>query len=112
MPAAPATQRLTLAVGKFAAMKLMLTGRPLAAQEVRALGRVSEVVADKAVLSTALDLAREMAALPALALRQVKELVLASMNLPLDAGLSLERKAFQPIFSTGEKTERIRAFLK
>jgi hypothetical protein len=34
------------------------------------------------------------------------------MSVPLDMGLSLERKAFQLMFSTHEKTDRIRAFLK
>jgi enoyl-CoA hydratase/carnithine racemase len=34
------------------------------------------------------------------------------MNSPLDAGLRFERKAFQMLFSTSDKTEGIRAFLE
>jgi enoyl-CoA hydratase/carnithine racemase len=112
IPGGGATQRLTRAVGKFAAMKLLLSGRQIAAQEAKALGLVSEVVPDAEVLPAALELAKEIATYPPLAVRQIKELVLASMNVPLDAGLSLERKAFQLMFSTHEKTDRIRAFLK
>ena len=112
IPGGGATQRLTRAVGKFAAMKLLLSGRQITAHEARALGLVSEVVPDAEVLAAALELAREIATYPPFAVRQIKELVLASMNVPLDTGLSLERKAFQLMFSTQEKTDRIRAFLK
>lgn len=112
IPGGGATQRLTRAVGKFAAMRLLLSGRTLAADEARTMGLVSEVVADEAVLPSALELAAELASYPELALRQIKELVLASMNAPLDTGLQLERKAFQLMFSAPDKTERIRAFLK
>lgn len=112
IPGGGATQRLTRAVGKFAAMLLLLSGRTLAAQDAKTLGLVSEVVADDAVLPAALELAVELATYPEFALRQIKELVLASMNTPLDTGLQLERKAFQLMFSTPEKTDRIRAFLK
>lgn len=112
IPGGGATQRLTRAVGKFAAMKLLLSGRQITAHEAKALGLVSEVVPDAEVLATALELAREIATYPPFAVRQIKELVLASMNVPLDTGLSLERKAFALMFSTQEKTDRIRAFLK
>jgi enoyl-CoA hydratase len=112
IPGGGATQRLTRAVGKFAAMKLLLSGRQITAHEAKALGLVSEVVPDAEVLAAALDLATEIATYPPFAVRQIKELVLASMNVPLDTGLSLERKAFQLMFSTHEKTDRIRAFLK
>jgi enoyl-CoA hydratase/carnithine racemase len=63
------------------------------------------------VLPEALKLASEIAGMPPLAIRQIKELVLESMNGALDAGLRQERKAFQLMFSTEEKTERIRKFL-
>ena len=56
-------------------------------------------------------LASEIAGMPPLAIRQIKELVLESMNGALDAGLRQERKAFQLMFSTEEKTARIRTFL-
>ncbi|MFO1414296.1 MAG: enoyl-CoA hydratase-related protein [Burkholderiales bacterium] len=112
VPGGGATQRLTRSVGKFAAMKLMLTGGAIPAAEARALGLVSEVVPDDQVLPRAIALAREIAALPALAVRQTKELILASMNVPLAEGLRLERKAFQLMFSAPEKQELMRAFLK
>ncbi|WP_205665191.1 enoyl-CoA hydratase-related protein [Caldimonas tepidiphila] len=112
MPGGGATQRLTRAVGKFRAMKLLLTGRPIGAAEALASGLVSEVVADAEVEARALALAGEMAALPVLALRFVKEAVLESMNVPLDRGLQFERKSFQLLFDTADKREGIRARLE
>lgn len=112
IPGGGATQRLTRAVGKFVAMKLLLTGEPFSAEAAFASGLVSSVVADDQVLPEALRLAVEIAGLPAFALRQIKELVLESMNGTLDAGLRQERKAFQLMFSTAEKTERMRKFLE
>jgi enoyl-CoA hydratase len=111
IPGGGATQRLTRAVGKFVAMKLLMTGEPLTAAAAASSGLVSTVVADDQVLPEALKLAGEIAGLPVFAIRQIKELVLESMNGSLAAGLRQERKAFQLMFSTTEKTERMRRFL-
>lgn len=111
MPGGGATQRLTRAVGKFAAMKILLGGEAFTAQEAAALGLVSEMVGDAEVETRAIEMASRMAALPALSLRFIKEAVLGGMNVGLDAGLQLERKSFQLLFSTRDKTEGIRARL-
>lgn len=111
IPGGGATQRLTRVVGKFVAMKLLLTGQRITAAEAQAIGLASDVVPDNQVLIEALKMAREIAALSPLAVRHIKELVLESMNSSLDAGLRQERKAFQLMFSSAEKTELIRAFL-
>jgi enoyl-CoA hydratase/carnithine racemase len=112
MPGGGATQRLTRAVGKFAAMKILLCGEPFDAAAALAMGLVSEVVPDQEVEARALALAAQLAALPALALQFIKEAVLEGMNLPLDQGLQFERKSFQLLFSTADKTEGIRARLE
>jgi enoyl-CoA hydratase len=112
MPGAGGTQRLPRAVGKFKAMRMLLTGRPVSAREADAMGLVSEVVADDKVLEHALALAQEIAALPALAVRQIKEAVLAGQDMALDAAVALERKAFQLLFDTEDQKEGMRAFLE
>ena len=110
-PGGGATQRLTRVAGKFVAMRMMLLGDPIGAEEARAIGLVSDLCDDADVLDHALSLARRIAGLPPLAVRRIKSLVLDSMNVPLDAGLRLEASAFQLTFATPEKTERMRAFL-
>lgn len=112
MPGGGATQRLTRAVGKFRAMKILLTGASFDASEALAMGLVSEVVPDTEVEDRALALAIQMAAGPQQALRFVKEAVLAGMNLPLEQGLQFERKSFQLLFDTADKTEGIRSRLE
>lgn len=111
IPGGGATQRLPRVVGKFAAMRWLLTGEPITAAVAHTAGLVSSVVADEDVLPTACKLAIKIAHQSPLAVRQIKELVLESMSSPLDSGLRQERKAFQLMFSSAEKTKRIRAFL-
>ncbi|HUE45069.1 MAG TPA: enoyl-CoA hydratase-related protein, partial [Aestuariivirgaceae bacterium] len=73
MPGAGGTQRLTRAIGKFQAMRLVLTGEVIGAEEALAMGLVSKVVDDAAVYDSALEMARAIAALPPIAVQQAKE---------------------------------------
>lgn len=111
MPGAGGTQRLLRAVGKFRALKLLLTGESLGAAEALAMGLVSEVAADEALETRALELAMQIAALPPLAVAQIKEVVLAGADAPLATALMLERKAYQLLFSSRDQQEGMRAFL-
>lgn len=112
MPGAGGTQRLTRAVGKFKAMKMLLTGAPVDARSAEAMGLVSEVVPDEAVLDTALDLATLIARQPPMAARKIKEAVLAGADQPLDVALLMERQAFQLLFDTADQKEGMAAFLE
>jgi enoyl-CoA hydratase/carnithine racemase len=112
MPGGGATQRLTRAVGKFAAMRLLLTGQPVPAAEALALGLVSELLADDEVEPRAIALAASMAQGPQEAIRAIKEAVIEGMNLPLQQGLAFERKAFALLFDSADKTEGIAARLE
>jgi enoyl-CoA hydratase/carnithine racemase len=110
MPGAGGTQRLTRAVGKFKAMRMLLTGLPVSAAEAERMGLASEVVPDDQVLSRALELARIIASMPPLAIQQIKEVVHAGMDSSLDAALRLERKAFQLLFASEDQREGAAAF--
>lgn len=112
MPGIGGTQRLTRAVGKFNAMKMLLTGKPVGADEARLMGLVSAVVPDDKVLDEALAMARHIAAMPPLAAMQIKEVVLAGMDASLDAALMLERKANQLLFATQDQKEGMQAFVE
>ena len=112
MPGAGGTQRLVRAVGKFAAMRWLLTGDLLSASEAHRLGLVSEVVADGEVLQHALEIAARIAALPPLAVAAIKDAVLRGADLPLEAGLRLEGESFQGLFASEDRAEGMRAFLE
>jgi len=112
MPGAGGTQRLTRAVGKFQAMKMLLTGKSISGREAFAMGLASDVVADDAVQQAALDLAIAIAAMPPLAVMQIKEVVRAGADIALESALMLERKAFQLLFDSEDQKEGMKAFLE
>lgn len=112
MPGAGGTQRLVRAVGKFQAMRMIMTGCLISAEEAFAMGLVSQVTEDTETLNTAYKMAQQIAKLPSIALEQIKETVLLSEDVPLHAGLTLERKAFQLLFSTEDQKEGMAAFLE
>ncbi|MCC5956625.1 MAG: enoyl-CoA hydratase/isomerase family protein [Natronohydrobacter sp.] len=112
MPGGGGTQRLIRAVGKFKAMKMLLTGEPVTGREAFEMGLASEVVPDDQVLPRALAIATRIASLPALSARRIKEVVLAGEDAPLATGLMLERRAFETLFDTADKAEGMAAFLE
>lgn len=112
MPGAGGTQRLARAIGKFQAMKMLLTGLPISGEQAYAMGLVSEVVEDRQVLQRARELASLIAQMPPIAAEQIKEVLLAGMNAPLDSALTLERKAFQLLFATADQKEGMKAFFE
>ncbi|MEO8103885.1 MAG: enoyl-CoA hydratase [Betaproteobacteria bacterium] len=112
MPGAGGTQRLTRAIGKFQAMRMLLTGKSISGREAFAMGLASEVVADDNVQQAALDMAIGIAAMPPLAIMQIKEVVRAGQDAPLETALMLERKAFQLLFDSEDQKEGMRAFLE
>ncbi len=112
MPGAGGTQRLIRAVGKFQAMRIALTGCLVPAPEALAMGMISEVVSDELTLPRALELGAQIAALPPLAVAQIKEVMLLGADLPLESALALERKAFQLLFDSRDQKEGANAFLE
>lgn len=112
MPGAGGTQRLVRAVGKFHAMRMIMTGCLISADEAFQMGLVSQVTENADTLETAYKMAQQMAKLPPIALEQIKEVVLLSEDVPLNAGLALERKAFQLLFDTQDQKEGMSAFLE
>ncbi len=112
LPGAGGTQRLTRAIGKARAMELILTGRIIDAAEADRLGLATRVVPAAQTVAVALDIAASIAAMPPLAVRTAAESVRMADELPLSAGLRHERRLFQVLFGTEDKTEGMAAFLE
>ncbi|HVZ53073.1 MAG TPA: enoyl-CoA hydratase-related protein [Pseudolabrys sp.] len=110
MPGGGATQRLMRSVGKYRAMKLMMTGDFVTGEEAFAMGMVSEVVEDSALEERAVALAIKIAAQPPMAIRLIKEVSLAGADAPLATGLLLERRCFELLFDTADQKEGMTAF--
>ena len=63
------------------------------------------------VAERALALATSIARMPPLAAQAVKEAVVHGESASLEAGLLLERKAFQLLFATEDRSEGMEAFI-
>ena len=111
LPGGGGTQKLARLVGSKRALLLMLTGRIFGAPEALAMGVISEVAPTGKALERALDIAREIAVMPPISVQQIKEVVHAGLNAPLETALMLERKAFQLQFATSDQKEGMRAFM-
>lgn len=112
MPGAGGTQRLLRLLGRQRTLMLLLTGDALTAQEALAAGIVNRVVPDAEVDAQAIALAARIASMAPLAVRQIREVVAAGADCPLDAALMLEHKALQLLCASDDKREGIQAFFE
>jgi len=112
IPGSGGTQRLTHVLGKHRAMELVLTGDMLSASDAERLGLVNRVVPPELVLEEAKNVAKKIAAKPALAIKAAKEAVLKAANAPLDEGLEFKRKSFYLLFASEDRSEGMKAFLE
>ena len=92
------TVRLPLVVGYAKAMELIITGRPVDAEEALAIGLANEVVDEGQALPRALELAREIAALPQGAIRTDKETMVRNVGRTYEERLRNEVEAALSMF--------------
>lgn len=111
MPGSGGTQRLTRAVGKARALRLLLTGETITGATAAEWGLVSDVVVEGNALPTALRYARTIARLPREAAAAIKRAVHEGADLPLAEAMALERKLFVSLFDTADQKEGMAAFL-
>jgi enoyl-CoA hydratase len=112
IPGAGGTQRLTKAVGKYKAMEMILTGKIYSADEMFEAGLVNKVFIDELYFDEALELAREIASKPPIALQLAKDSIMKSFDLTIEDGLEYERKNFYMLFATEDKKEGMQAFIE
>lgn len=106
LPSRGGTQRLTRAVGRGQALRLLLTGETLDADHALRAGLVHDV----GDLEDAEALAASIADAGPIAARYVKEAVAASADLPLREGMRLEADLSILLHSTADRAEGLRAF--
>ena len=92
LPAAGGTQTLPRAIGMARALEMLLANRRLSSQEAYAMGLVNQVVPKNKLLETAEEMAKKIASLDPMAVRNAKQAVLRGLDLSLSEGLELERR--------------------
>jgi enoyl-CoA hydratase len=110
-PGAGGTQRLARVVGPARALRLMMEGRRLTADEAHALGLVDEVVPADLLQQTARDVAERLATGPTRAIGLLKRCVYRGYGRPLVDGLAVEEEAVMELIRTADAREGLSAFL-
>ncbi|MDH5538574.1 MAG: crotonase/enoyl-CoA hydratase family protein [Rhizobacter sp.] len=96
------TVRLPRLIGQSRALDMILTGRPVAAEEALALGLANRLVPEGLALANAIALAERIAAHPQQCLRNDRRSVHAQHGLPLHEALALEFALGQQTIASGE----------
>ena len=112
MPGAGGVQRLVRAVGKARAMRMLLTAERITGREALAAGLVSEVTEAARTIPRAIEIAGRIAAMPPRAVREIKAVLLAGLDAPLDTALLLERRAAYMLLDTDDTREAMAAFVE
>jgi enoyl-CoA hydratase/carnithine racemase len=112
IPGGGGTQRLTRRVGAASAKRLMLLGSAVGADEALRLGLADVVAARGSARDTALQLAGQLAASPAVAVQSIKRCVDGPGMDDLSAGLERERREFIRVFGSADFREGYTAFLE
>jgi len=112
VPGAGGTQRLARLVGPGRAKDLVLTGRQVAADEALRIGIADRVVPADVLIDAALALAGELAAGARLAQGLAKSAIDAAFDVPLEAGLAVERAAMDSALATRDAAAAMASFLR
>jgi enoyl-CoA hydratase len=92
------TVRLPLVVGYGRAMEMIVTGRPVQAEEALRIGLANEVVPKGKALERALELAHQIAELPQGAIRSDKETMVRNVGRTYEEQLRQELEATMSMF--------------
>jgi enoyl-CoA hydratase/carnithine racemase len=104
------TVRLPRMIGQGRALDLVLTGRPVRADEALRIGLVERVVAPGTALAEAQALAREIASFPQASMRGDRSSLLKQWSLSLEEATLAEYAAGVDAIASGESLEGAKSF--
>jgi len=112
LPGTGGTQRLPRLVGTGRALDMMVTGRLLTPEEALAIGLVNHVYAKETFAQELHGYAKALANGPSRAVSLIKRAVMEGVEMPLTAGMALERELQNRLFITEDAKEGIAAFVE
>ncbi len=95
------TVRLPRLIGQSRALDMILTGRPVEAEEAYLFGLANRVVPDGMALEAALSIAEDLAEFPQDCMRNDRESALTQWSLPMQEALTFERKIGEVSLAAG-----------
>ncbi|HVZ74367.1 MAG TPA: enoyl-CoA hydratase-related protein [Polyangia bacterium] len=112
VPGLGGTQRLPRRVGVARARELLYTGAVIDAAEALRIGLVNAVLEPTELMPRVRAVADAIAARAPLAVAAAKRATRVGADVPLEAGLALERELFSGLFATDDQKEGMRAFIE
>ncbi len=112
LPFAGSMARLARQVPAAVAMQVLLTGRPLTAQQALQWGLVTELLPKERLQERALELAEQIAGNGPLAVQTVRRTVHQASGLPLRSAFALEDAAKREVMNSQDAKEGPLAFME
>lgn len=110
VPAVGGVSKLLRAVPRAVAMKMILTGDRISAEEAHRVGLVSDVVPADELLPTAMKLADRITSNGPLAIKSLKALADRTQDMPLTQSVALEQLMWGVLRDTDDRVEGRTAF--
>jgi len=114
LPGTGGTQRLSRIVGKSKAIELMVMGNTFSFEDAKQLGLVNETFETDNFMAQVMDYARQFCPpnKAAKAVGRIKRAVQTGWEVPLEAGLALERENQQLLFESNDAKEGLAAYVE
>jgi enoyl-CoA hydratase len=112
IPGGGSTVRLARQIPYVEAMRILLTGEPISAEEARRIGFVNEVLPRERLMERATALAERIATNGPLAVRKIKESVVRGSGLSLEEGYAIEDSVVREVMRSEDAKEGPRAFME
>ena len=110
LPGAGGTQRLPRLIGMARALDLILRGQVVDSERAEVLGMITRAVAPDQLMTEALALANQLAALSPAALASIKRIIRQGIEVPLHPALRIEQEAFWELMRTDLALQRMEAY--
>ena len=114
LPGTGGTQRLSRILGKSKAIELMALGKTFSFDEAKPIGLVNEIFENEHFMDRVMEYAHQFCPpnKAAKAVGRIKRAVQTGWEIPLEAGLALERENQQLLFESQDAKEGLSAYME